>query len=361
MGMCQSPDIAQEIMELVFCDIIDIKVYIDDIACFSQCFDFHMKLINKVLTQLNEKGFIINPHKCEWAIQETDFLGHWLTPREIKPYPKKIKAILAMQTSKNMKQLCAVIGIITYYRDMWPYCSHILTPLTNLLKIPKLTKDFPWLPIHDKAFQQMKSLVQLDTLLVYPDHNKPFHVETGASNFQLGAVIKQDDNPVAFYTQKLNSTQKNYTTIKKELLSVVETLKEFRSMLLGAVFHVYTNLKNLTHKLSSYTTQCVLHWRLLLEEYNPTFHYIPGPKNIVADALLQTLMSDQHITSIPNNDTFLFTSSAEGLLHRLNVILLTTAICFILNLTLEVVTCSILKLFTTINKSRPFLKETNHR
>ena len=111
-----------------------------------------MKLINKVLTQLQEKCFVINPCKCKWAIQETNFLGHWLTPRGSKSYPKKIKAILAMQTPKNMKELCAFLRLVTYYRDMWPCRSHILAPLTNLLKIPKSTKEFPWLPIHNKAF-----------------------------------------------------------------------------------------------------------------------------------------------------------------------------------------------------------------
>ena len=197
---------------------------------------------------------------------------------------------------------------------MWPRRSHILALLTNLLKICKSTKEFPWLPIHDRAFQQMKSLVQSDTLLLYPDPNKPFHIKTDTSEFQLDAVIKQDDDPVAFYIQKLNSAQKNYMTIKREFLSVVETLKEFRSMLLGVVLHVCTDHKNLTYKLSSYTTQRVLCWLLLLEEYNPTFHYIPSPKNIVADALSRTPMSNQHFTSITDNDSFIFSSLAKGLL-----------------------------------------------
>ena len=73
----------------------------------------------------------------------------------------------------------------------------------------------------------MKSLIQTDTMLVYPDHNKPFHIETDASDFQLGAVTKQDNKPVAFHTRKLNPAQKNCTTIEKELLSIVETLKQF--------------------------------------------------------------------------------------------------------------------------------------
>ena len=100
----------------------------------------------------------------------------------------------------------------------------------------------------------MKSLVQADTVLVYPDQNKPFHIETNVSDFQLGTVMRQNNNPVAFYTHKLNPAQKIYITIKKELFSIVETLKEFRSVLFGAKLNVHNDHKNLTHQLSSFTT-----------------------------------------------------------------------------------------------------------
>ena len=70
---------------------------------------------------------------------------------------------------------------------------------------------------------------------------------------------------------------------EKELLSIVETLKEFRNIPLGHQITVYTDHKNLTYK--HFNTECVMRWRLILEELGPELKYIKGENNVVADAL----------------------------------------------------------------------------
>ena len=69
--------------------IENVEKYIDDIAIFSNDWNEHIRTLNEVFDCLQQSGFSINPKKCEWAVQETDFLGYYLTPNGIKPWSKR--------------------------------------------------------------------------------------------------------------------------------------------------------------------------------------------------------------------------------------------------------------------------------
>ena len=95
----------------------------------------------------------------------------------------------------------------------------------------------------------------------------------------------------------MNSAQHNYTTTEKELLSIVETLKDFRNILLGQQITVYTDHKNLSYK--HFNSERIMRSRLLLEEFGPELKYIKGENNIFAEDLSRLEMSDnQEILNI---------------------------------------------------------------
>ncbi len=122
--------------------------------------------------------------------------------------------------------------------------------------------------------------------MAYPDYSKVFKIYTDASSKQLGAVITQDNRPIAFFSRKLSNTQHIYSITKIELLAIVETLKEFKGMLWGQHIKVFTDHANLMRDALGLIYQ-VYQWRLLLEEYRPKIIYIKGIHNTVAEAVSQ--------------------------------------------------------------------------
>ena len=164
---------------------------------------------------------------------------------------------------------------------MWIQRSDILAPLTALTS---KNVQWAWTAEHQAAFEKAKALISREVMLAFLDFSQPFKIYTDASNLQLlGAVAAQNKKPIAFFSRKLNPAQGRYTTTERELLTIVETLKEIRTILLGHKILVYTDHKKLTY--TNFSTDHVMRWQLILEEYGLELIYTKGSTNIVADAL----------------------------------------------------------------------------
>jgi hypothetical protein len=94
-----------------------------------------------------------------------------------------------------LEEVRGFIGMPNYYCNMWPHQAHILTPLMLQTGAPKKgqpQQKYVWTEEMQAAFDQMKVLTAMDVLCTYPNHNKPFHNHTNASDYQFGSCFMQD-------------------------------------------------------------------------------------------------------------------------------------------------------------------------
>ncbi len=242
MGFGGSADIFQaQIMDLM-ASYEFVREYMDGLLIITRgILDEHLKKMETVLTRLHDAGLKVNATKSSFCAHEIEYLGYILTREGIKPQPKKVQAILALSPPNNLKELRHFLGMVQYYRELWVRHSEMLAPLTDLVGECEetntirmnTTKKRPWQwdPIHQQAFDNVKDAITKETVLAYPNFSKPFEVYTDTSSTQLGAVITQDNRPIAFFSRKLSKTKQKYGVMDIELLAIVETLKEFKGML----------------------------------------------------------------------------------------------------------------------------------
>ena len=231
MGLIVSADVFQEAMGKLMSDLEKVFVYMDDIIIIGDgTFEEHMKDVREVLERLVDKGLQINPDKSAWAMFQVEYLGYLLNRVGVEPQPMKIQGILDMDTPENQRHVREFIGMVNFYKNMWPKRSAILTPLTNLTG--KGTK-FVWGEAQDKAFKEMKRQMAKSAMLAFPNFDLPFDLYTDASDYQIGACLiqkKESEFPIGYFARKFNSAQRKYTVTEKELLSIVEGLKHFRTI-----------------------------------------------------------------------------------------------------------------------------------
>ena len=185
MGIAGSPDIFQEKMSSLMDGLEFVQCYLDDLLTITKdSFADHISKLELVLEQISWAGLHINIEKSSFGMEELKYLGYLLTPKGICPIAKKVEAILWLEPPKTVCQLWHLLGMVTYYRDMWKQWSHILAPLSALTKKSPKAK-LTWGPEQQTAFDDMKQAIRVDIMLSFPDFGMPFEIHMDTSDYQL--------------------------------------------------------------------------------------------------------------------------------------------------------------------------------
>jgi len=139
----------------------------------------------------------------------------------------------------------------------------------------------------------LKGEFQKAPVLLMPDSTKPFIIESDASKFATGAVIRQKDmngdhHPCGYISHSFDATQRNYETYDRELMGIVRALETWRHYLQGSPFLmvILSDHKNLTYfRTTQKLNRQQARWSLFLSEFNLKLIHTPGSRMIQSDAL----------------------------------------------------------------------------
>lgn len=135
-----------------------------------------------------------------------------MSPDGVSTDPFKIANVSNWPSPTNVKELRSFLGLARYYRRFVKDFGLLTNPLTDLLKKGVI---FTWTSVIESAFQLLKKALIFAPILAPPDFNKPFVVETDASDHGIGAVLHQDGHPIA-YVRPWDPEHKAYLLMKKK-------------------------------------------------------------------------------------------------------------------------------------------------
>ena len=203
----------------------------------------HDRNLTTFLEGCRKLSLTLNPQKVKLRLSELPFIGHLLTADGIVTDPNKVLAIKDMPTPTDVTSLKRFLGMVNDLAKFLPHLSSVSEPSR-----PLEVKDteWCWLPVHDEAFQKIKSLVCDAPVLKFYDVTQAVTVESDASLSGLGATLPQGGQPVAFASRALTPAESRYAQIEKELLSVVFACERFDTYLYGRdIVHVKTDHQSL--------------------------------------------------------------------------------------------------------------------
>ncbi|GBG71528.1 hypothetical protein CBR_g8946 [Chara braunii] len=277
-------------MTTEFRDLLDrsVLIYLDDILVYSRTLDEHIVHLRVVLNRLRLAKYKANLDKCEFARQELEYLGHFVTPKGIRPLADKIQAIVDWPEPRSTTDVRSFMGLAGYYQRFVESYSKVAAPLSRL-QSPKVPFEFN--DAARGAFTTLKAAMQAAPALRIYDPTLPTQVTTDASGYGIGAVLEQchEDgwHPVEYFSQKVPLVNTLDDARKKELLAFVTVLKRWRHFLLDCRrFKWNTDNNPLTFYKTQHTvTSTIGRWMYYIDQFDFDPCHIPGPANRAADAL----------------------------------------------------------------------------
>ena len=197
-----------------------------------------------------------------------------------------------MPAPVDKKGVQRLLGTMNYIAKFVHYMSTITEPIRQLLKNET---HFIWIYEQKAAFERIKEILTKDPVLTYFDVTKPVPVSCDASKSGLGAMLLQDEKPIAFASRSMTETETRYANSEKELLAILFGLERFHQYTYRK--HVFVEsdhkpLEAIVKKPLANTPPRLQRMLLILQTYDFSVNYRPGKLLVVSDMLSRAYIKD---------------------------------------------------------------------
>ncbi|KAJ9539497.1 hypothetical protein OSB04_032230 [Centaurea solstitialis] len=284
-GLTNAPAAFMDLMNRVCRPLLDrsVIVFIDDILIYSKTKEDHVEHLREVLEILRKEQLYAKFSKCDFWLQEVQFLGHLVNREGIKVDPAKVEAVMKWETPKSPTEIRSFLGLAGYYRRFIQDFSKVAVPLT---KLTRKNVSFVWGEEQQSAFETLRQKLCEAPVLTLPEGVEDMTVYCDASYHGLGCVLMQRGKVISYASRQLKTHEVNYPTHDLELAAVVFALKLWRHYLYGVKCTIYTDHNSLRYFLDQPNLNMrQRRWLDVVKDYDCEILYHPGKANVVADAL----------------------------------------------------------------------------
>lgn len=301
-GVNSAPELYQHVLKQVLSNCTGTANIADDIIVHGKTSEEHDQRLLKVLRTLLDAGLTLNREKCQFSMNQLEFMGHLISHRGIGPTKTRVEAIANAREPKSVAEVRSFLGLVNFCARFIPNFGSVCEPLR---RITKQNVEFEWKTEQQKAFEKLKqSLCNAETLAFF-DKDAETKVIADAGPVGLGAVLVQIQNGehrvICYASRSLSDVERRYSQTEKEALALVWACERFHVYLLGVKFKLITDHKPLEviYGPRSKPSARIERWLLRLQQFDYEVVYKPGNSN-VADSLSRLLESKSESQVKPN-------------------------------------------------------------
>ena len=222
-GLTTMPTEFQRVMDAILSEFPCAHAFIYDIFLLSKGTKIeHIALVKKILSKLDKENMAVKLEKCQFAKNEYEWLGHWITKSGTTPMVRKTDPIDNLAAPRTLSQLKSFMGSKHSLHKNLPSLAETSAPFRPLLS---KKNEFVWTNDCQVAFKSLKKQIANFVELKHFDVNKDIQIVCDASHNGLGAVLEQLGaegwRPNSFASRFLNAAEKIYSTKELEMLAVV--------------------------------------------------------------------------------------------------------------------------------------------